>query len=75
MEITKGRLEEFQKAYGQDFGEGISPEEAREMLSRLATFYGPLLRPLPSNDDRQETAKDCAFDSNGSFAILKRRKR
>lgn len=74
MEITNERLREFQEAYKQDFGEDISPEEAREMLSRLATFYELLLRPLPNNDDEHETAKYCTFDSNGSFATLKEKK-
>jgi hypothetical protein len=75
MEITIERLREFQDAYKKDFGEDFSPEEAREMLSRLVTFYELLLRPLPHNDEQKETVKDCAFDSNGSFTTLKEKKR
>lgn len=75
MEITNERPREFQEVYKQDFGEDISQEEAREKLSRLVMFYELLLRPLQHNDDKQETIKDCAFDSNGSFATLKEKKR
>ena len=39
MEIASHRLTEFCAAYQQDFGESISADEAREMLSRLVTFY------------------------------------
>lgn len=71
MAITNERLREFQEAYKQDFDEDISPEEAREMLSRLVTFYELLLRPLSHINDKQEITKDCAFDSITSFATLK----
>ena len=39
MITSMERLEQFQQAYQQDFGECISADEAREMLSRLVTFY------------------------------------
>jgi hypothetical protein len=60
MEITNERLREFQDAFRKDFGEDVSPEEAREMLSRLVTFYELLSRPLPDNHEQQGTANDCA---------------
>lgn len=54
MNITEERLREFQEAYKTDFGEEISQEEAREMLSRVVTLYELLMRPLP--DDSKEKA-------------------
>ena len=49
MDITPTRLHEFQEAYKKDFGENISLDEAREMLTRLVTFYELLLQPLPES--------------------------
>jgi hypothetical protein len=47
MMISDTRLREFQEAYKQDFGEQITLEQAREMLSRLVALYEALARPLP----------------------------
>lgn len=52
MKIDDERLREFQEAYQQDFGEAISLDAAREMLSRVVTLYTALRRPLPSEDKR-----------------------
>ena len=46
MEISKVRLQEFRDAYKNDFGDDISKEEAREILSRLVTLYELLRTPL-----------------------------
>ena len=54
MTITVERLREFQDAYKADFGEEITVEEAREMLSRLVTLYELLLRPLPHEEQTEE---------------------
>jgi hypothetical protein len=45
------RIQEFQAAYGADFGEEITPAEAREILDRLVNFYTILMRPLPEVSD------------------------
>ncbi len=51
MEITTTRLHEFQEAYEHDFGETITQDEAREMLTRLVTLYELVMRPLPVSKD------------------------
>jgi hypothetical protein len=51
MNIADARLQEFQEAYKMDFGEDISEEEAREMLSRLVTVIAILARPLPKVEE------------------------
>lgn len=52
MTISHEHLKKFQDAYKQDFGDDISPEEARAMLARLVTLYELLMRPLPENPER-----------------------
>lgn len=54
MNISNERLQEFQDAYKQDFDNDISPEAAREMLSRLVTYYEQLLQPLPGDPLRED---------------------
>lgn len=54
MNISNERLQEFQDAYKLDFEEDISPESAREMLSRLIAFYEQLLQPLPGDSVSQD---------------------
>ncbi|OGZ11080.1 MAG: hypothetical protein A2942_02485 [Candidatus Lloydbacteria bacterium RIFCSPLOWO2_01_FULL_50_20] len=54
MNISDDRLREFQDAYKEDFGDNISPAEAREMLSRLTTLYESLLRPLPDRPQGED---------------------
>lgn len=47
MNITEQEIRDFQEAYEIDFGEEISPDEAREMLMRLVQFFELITRPLP----------------------------
>jgi hypothetical protein len=47
MELSNECLREFQEAYEIDFGEQIALDEAREMLTRLVTFYELVSRLLP----------------------------
>lgn len=63
MRITEERLVEFQQAYEEDFGEAISLEEAREVLSRLAALYRVLLRPLPARPGQQYVVR--MYDKEG----------
>ena len=58
MEITDKRLLEFQEAYREDFGEEISPEEARAMLQRLVTLYELLAQPLTEDNPKGEATQD-----------------
>lgn len=53
MEISDERLREFQDAYKTDFGEDISPDEARAMMQRLAVFYELVARPLPPDGEME----------------------
>jgi hypothetical protein len=53
MDIARERLEEFRSAYEQDFGELISIDEAREMLTRLVTLYELVGRPLPPRMEKE----------------------
>jgi hypothetical protein len=48
MEISDKELCAFQEAYEVDFGETITEDEARGMLTRLAVLYERLAEPLPS---------------------------
>lgn len=56
MEITDARLREFQVAYEQDFGETITQDEAREMLTRLVTLYELVMCPVPVPKDEASEA-------------------
>jgi hypothetical protein len=47
MEITSEELQGFINAYAIDFGEEISVDEAREMLTRLVQLYERVSEPLP----------------------------
>ena len=47
METTREDIRAFQEAYEADFGETITDEEARELLTRLVVFYERLAEPLP----------------------------
>jgi hypothetical protein len=47
MTITPEELHAFQEAYKIDFGEAITEDEAREMLTRLVLFYERMAQPLP----------------------------
>jgi hypothetical protein len=50
MEISDEELCAFQSAYEVDFGEEITEDEAREMLTRLVVLYERLAKPLPRRD-------------------------
>lgn len=50
MIISNERLEEFRRAYKEDFGEDCTMEEAREMLSRLVTLAELLAKELPTQE-------------------------
>ena len=58
MDISQVRLQEFRDAYKNDFGDDISEEEAREILSRLVTLYELLRTPLPDKPI-EELVSDC----------------
>jgi hypothetical protein len=49
MQLSDERLRQFHEAYKDDFGEEITLDQAREMLTRLVTLYEVLLRPLPGS--------------------------
>lgn len=55
MEISNERLQEFCDAYKIDFGEDISLEDAREILSRLMTLYELLRLPLPGKPTEKDS--------------------
>jgi len=47
MDISEKRIKEYVEAYKQEFGDDISPDDAREQLFRLTFLYEELLKPLP----------------------------
>lgn len=48
MVISLDELRTFRDAYEIDFGEEITEDEAREMLTRLVMFYERMAQPLPT---------------------------
>ena len=61
MQIPDERLRQFQTAYQLDFGEEITLEEAREMLSRLVSLYDLLLRPIPNSAPNESVTERESF--------------
>jgi hypothetical protein len=55
MLIPDERLREFQVAYRKDFGEEISPADARAMMHQLIAFYELVSRPYPGEFDEKES--------------------
>lgn len=56
MELTDDEIREFIELWTQEFGEELTPDEARHQASLLLQLYGCLARPLPVIDlDKRET--------------------
>lgn len=51
MAVTEEQIAEFRALYTEEFGKGITVDEARAMIARLMTLYEILLRPLPRKQD------------------------
>lgn len=47
MNFTDEELRQFQDAYSIDFGDTLTADEARDMLTRLVLLYERLAQPLP----------------------------
>jgi hypothetical protein len=51
MQLGDAEVQEFAALWREEFGETLSPEEARCEASRLLTLYAALARREPGNDD------------------------
>lgn len=58
MSISEERVRDFIRAYREEFGDELSADQAREMLTRLVTLYQLLARPLPEEANDQQTVED-----------------
>ena len=52
--LSDERVKEFMVQYAKGYGEVISQEKARAMLTRLVGLYKLLLRRLPHERPREE---------------------
>ncbi len=63
MQPSNEKIEEYRKAYAEEFGEEISPEEACEQLMNLVELLEVIskrhrgIRLAPDNADLTKTAK------------------
>ena len=51
MDLEERDIKEFQDIWQQEFGETLSPEQARLEASLLLELYSALARPLPAPPD------------------------
>ena len=47
MNLTDADIEDFRRAYREDFGEEVGVAEAREMAQRLMNLYELIAKPPP----------------------------
>lgn len=58
MSISEERVRDYIRVYKEEFGDDLSLDQGREMLTRLVTLYDLLARPLPDEPQRQQDVGD-----------------
>jgi len=56
MSISDERVRDFIRVYKEEFGDDLSIDQGREMLTRLVVLYQLLARPLPDEGRRRDDA-------------------
>jgi len=54
MSISEERIRDFIRVYKEEFGDDLSVDEGRDMLTRLVTLYRLIARPFPDEEHGQD---------------------